>query len=154
MDPSWWSDHMWAVWTGLAMLLGVAELFSLDLVLGMLAVGAAVGVLAALIGLPWEVQVLAAVAASVAMLALVRPSVIKRLHAGPDLKSDHDKLIGRQGVVVEQVTADTGLIKLAGEMWTARSYDETTVIEPGAKVDVFGIRGATALVHQVPELDI
>jgi membrane protein implicated in regulation of membrane protease activity len=44
-------------------------------------------------------------------------------------------------------------VKIGGEVWTARPYDEDQVIEPGAKVDVFVIKGATALVHQVPELD-
>lgn len=149
----WWSDHMWEAWTGLAILLGVAELFSLDLVLGMLAAGAFVGVITAVIGLPVALQVLAAVAASIAMLGLVRPSVVRRLHSGPEHTFGHAALVGRQGVVVDEVSAQSGQIKLAGEIWTARSYDETEVIEPGAKVDVFEIRGATALVHRLPELD-
>ena len=45
-----------------------------------------------------------------------------------------------------------GLVKLAGETWTARPYDEDLVIPPGAKVEVFEIRGATAYVHPLPEL--
>jgi membrane protein implicated in regulation of membrane protease activity len=149
----WFTEHMWATWMGLAMLLGVAELFSLDLVLLMLAVGALVGVVAALVGLPVAVQILAAVAGSVAMLAVVRPSVVKRLHDGPTLVQGHDKLLGKQGIVVSQVTSEAGQVRIAGELWTARSYDDDAVIEPGAKVDIFEIRGATAMVHKVPELD-
>jgi len=148
----WLRDHLWETWAGLAILLGVAELFSLDLILLMLAAGAAVGAVAALIGLPVAVQILGAVAASVAMLALVRPSVVKRLHSGPQLVTGHDKLIGRQGVVVSEVSSESGQVRIAGELWTARPYDEDAVIEPGAKVDVFEIRGATAVVHKIPEL--
>jgi membrane protein implicated in regulation of membrane protease activity len=148
----WFQNHMWETWTGLAILLGVFELFSLDLVLGMLAIGALVGVIAAVIGLPVAFQILAAVAASVAMLGLVRPSVIHRLHSGPEKTFGHAALVGKQGIVVEAVSAHGGLIRLAGEDWTARAYDESLVIEPGATVDVFEIRGATAFVHPLPQL--
>jgi membrane protein implicated in regulation of membrane protease activity len=149
----WLRDHMWEAWLGLAVLLGVAELFSLDLILLMLAVGAVAGVLTALLGLPVAVQILAFVGASVGMLALVRPSVVKRLHSGPDLVTGHAKLVGKQGVVVSEVSAQGGSVRIAGELWSARPYDETLVIEPGAKVDIFEISGATVLVHKIPELD-
>jgi membrane protein implicated in regulation of membrane protease activity len=148
----WLRDHMWETWMGLAIVLGVAELFSLDLILLMLAVGAVVGGIAALIGLPVAVQILGAVAASVAMLSIVRPSVVKRLHSGPNLVLGHDKLVGKQAVVISEVSADGGQVRIAGEIWTARPYDDDAVIEPGAKVDVFEIRGATAVVHKIPEL--
>jgi len=151
----WWPEWLkdWQVWAGLALVLGGAELLSLDLVLLMLAVGALVGVVAALVDLPVAVQILAAVGTSVAMLALVRPNIVKKFHTGPDLTLGHAALVGRQGVVVDEVTAQGGQIKIAGEVWTARPYDETVTIAAGATVDVFEIRGATALVHEVPSLD-
>lgn len=149
----WFREHAWETWMALAILLGVAELFSLDLILLMLAVGALVGVLTALIGLPVAAQILAAVGGSVAMLALVRPSVVKRLHDGPTLLQGHDKLLGKTGVVVSEVSSDGGQVRIAGELWSARPFDEDLVIEPGARVDVFEIRGATAVVHKIPELD-
>ena len=149
----WFRDHMWETWTALAILLGVAELLSLDLVLLMLAVGAGAGILTALLGLPIAVQVLAAVGTSIAMLALVRPSIVKRLQSGPELTLGHDALVGKQGVVVTEVTGDGGQVRIGGELWSARAYDETTVIEEGARVDVFQIDGATALVHEIPQID-
>jgi membrane protein implicated in regulation of membrane protease activity len=152
MGPDWLRDNAWAIWLGLAMLLGVAELVSLDLILLMLAGGALVGAGASLLHLPGAVQVFAAVLTSVAMLALVRPNVVRRLHSGPDLVTGHDKLIGKQGVVISEVSCDAGQVRIAGEVWTARPYDDDAVIEPGARVDVFEIRGATAMVHKIPEL--
>ena len=148
----WIRENAWGVWLGLSMLLGVAELASLDLVLLMLAVGALAGMGAALLDLEVWVQVLAAVAASVAMLAFVRPSFVKRLHSGPDLKHGFAGLVGQEGFTVAEVSARGGQIKLAGEIWTARPYDESAVIPVGAKVQVVEIRGATAYVHEVPEL--
>jgi membrane protein implicated in regulation of membrane protease activity len=149
---AWFGDHMSATWLAVAMVLGLAELVSLDLILLMLAGGALAGVVASLF-LPVSVQVIVAVLTAVGMLAFVRPSVVKRLHGGPDLVTGHQKLVGKQGVVISEVSCDAGQVRIAGEVWTARPYDDDAVIEPGARVDVFEIRGATALVHKIPELD-
>ncbi len=92
----WLRDHAWETWLGLTILLGVAELFSMDLILLMLAAGAGVGVIAALLGAPLVLQVLLFAIASVAALALVRPSALKRLHSGPELSLGHGKLVGHQ----------------------------------------------------------
>jgi len=143
----------WAVWLGLAMVLGVAELFSLDLILLMLAAGAIVGMVVGLLQLPVALQIIAAVGAAVAALSLVRPSVVKRLHEGPTLVLGHEALVGRQALVVERVSCDGGQVRINGELWTARPYDEDLVIEPGARVDVLQIKGATAMVHEIPRLD-
>ena len=148
----WLRDYDWAVWVGAAMVLGVAELASLDLVLLMLAVGCLVGAGVAAFELPFLVQALAAVAASTAMLVLVRPSVVRRLHSGPGLRHGPAALIGEEGFALSEVDARGGQVKLAGEVWTARPYDDTAVIPSGARVQVFEIRGATAYVHEVPEI--
>jgi len=154
MDVEWLREHLTETWLGVAILLGVAEMFSLDLILIMLAGGALVGMIAALVGLPFAVQVLAAAAASVAALALVRPSMVKRLHHGPDLRLGHAKLVGRQGMVTETITAlQPGRVTLAGETWSAEPYDHTLIIEAGATVEVMEIRGATAYVHPVYSLE-
>jgi membrane protein implicated in regulation of membrane protease activity len=148
--PDWLAA--WQAWLGLAVALGVAELFSLDLMLLMLAVGAVAGMVVSLTGAALWLQVLAAVAASVGMLALVRPGLVKRLHGGPELTLGHNALIGKQGVVVDEVSAQGGQIRVGGELWTARPYDETEVIAPGEAVDIFEIKGATAMVHRIPTL--
>ena len=149
----WLGDHLWAAWLVLAVALGAAEMISLDLVLLMLAVGAVVGALVAVAGLPFVLQVLLAAGGATAMLALVRPNLIRRLHSGPDLVTGHNRLVGQQGVVTEELSAHTtGRVKVGGEVWSAAPYDESLTIAPGAVVEVFAIRGATAYVHPVGEL--
>ena len=149
----WFTDHAWETWLGIAVLLGVAELFSLDLVLIMLATGALVGMVAALVDAPVVAQILAAGVASLAALALARPSMVRRLHSGPELEIGHGKLVGKQGVVTEEISGlAAGRIKLAGEHWTAAPYDDTTTIPVGETVEVLAIRGATAVVHPVARL--
>jgi membrane protein implicated in regulation of membrane protease activity len=149
----WLGDHLWAAWLVLAVGLGVAEMVSLDLILIMVAVGAFVGALAAVASLPIVLQVLLAAGSSAAMLALVRPNLVAKLHQGPNLVTGTNKLVGQQGVVTEALSAHhPGRIKLAGEIWSACPYDESMTIAPGATVEVFAIRGATAYVHPVGEL--
>jgi len=148
--PDWF--EAWQAWLALAVVLGLAELASLDLILLMLAGGALVGMVLSFAGLGVAVEVVAALATSVGMLALVRPNIVRRLHAGPELTLGHNALVGKQGVAVSEISADGGQVRINGELWTARPYDDTLVIPEGTRVDVLQIKGATALVHAVPEL--
>lgn len=150
----WIRDHLWETWLGLSIVLGVAEMFSLDLIMVMLAAGAVVGMLTALAELPLELTLLAAAGTSVAMLALVRPSVVKRLHAGPDLALGHSKLVGTRAMVTEEISGlSAGRIKVGGEIWSALPYDDNLRIAPGETVEIFEIKGATAYVHPVGTLE-
>lgn len=142
----WMSDHAWATWIGLAVILALVELMSLDLVLLMFALGALAAAVVAAFGAPLWFAVLVFAAVSLALLFFVRPSVVARLHAGPTLTSGHDALVGRSGVVTEQVDAHGGRIKLAGEVWSARTGSEVAVFEIGTEVLVTKIDGATAVV--------
>jgi membrane protein implicated in regulation of membrane protease activity len=149
----WWQDNAWAIWLGLTILLGAGEIFSASLVMAMLAVGTTVALLAAVVGLPVAVQVIAAAATSIAMLAFLRPNLVRRLNTGPELRLGHGKLVGRQAMVIQDVSAlAPGRVKLAGEIWSAEPYDDTLTIAAGSTVEVFEIRGATAYVHPIPEL--
>ncbi|WP_372735329.1 NfeD family protein [Nocardioides sp.] len=149
----WLRDHLTETWLALAIVLGITEMIGLDLILLMLAMGALVGMTAAIIGAPFFVQALAAAGASVACLALVRPQLVRRMHAGPELQLGHGKLVGTQGTVTERITGlQTGRIMIGGESWSASPYDDTITIEPGETVEVLEIKGATAYVHPVPRL--
>jgi membrane protein implicated in regulation of membrane protease activity len=150
----WFREHLTESWLALAVLLGLAEMFSLDLVLIMLATGALAGMLSSLFIDSLAVQAIVAIITSVGMLAIVRPGLARRLHHGPELRLGHGKLVGTQGVVTETVTSlAPGRVRLAGEIWSAQPYDETLTIESGETVEVFEIRGATAYVHPVPRLE-
>lgn len=150
----WLHDNAWTVWLGASILLVIGEMISLDLIMIMLAAGAGVGMVAALLGAPVVLQALLALGTALAALALLRPPIRRRLHSGPDLKIGHDRLIGKQAKVLSPISSlAPGLVRLGGEDWTARPYDETLVIEAGATVDVLEIRGATAIVHPVPSIE-
>jgi membrane protein implicated in regulation of membrane protease activity len=146
----WIRDHAWQSWLIAALLLAAFEMATLDFTLLMMAVGAGVGCILAALGFNVVVQVLGAVITAVALLAFVRPPIVRRLHRAPTLHSGTAGLVGTSGLVLERVTAYGGRVKLSGEVWSARTVDESQVIEPGSKIAVADIDGATAVVKSIP----
>jgi membrane protein implicated in regulation of membrane protease activity len=149
----WFRDHLWETWLMIAVALGVLELISTDLILIMLAGGALVGMVVALVGVPVGIQIVLALATALGLLALLRPSMVHRLHAGPTLKTGAEALIGERAIVLEPLShVSPGRVKIGGEVWTAKPYDEDDQIEAGAAVDVVTIKGATAYVLRTHQL--
>jgi membrane protein implicated in regulation of membrane protease activity len=150
----WLRDHAWESWLTLAVALAALELVSLDLIFVMLAGGALVGVVTALLGGPVALQVVLALVTALALVAVIRPSVVRRLHSGPDLKTGAEALIGKRATVLRELAYGTpGRVKIGGEEWTAEPYDEDDRIEVGETVDVVQIKGATAYVLRVHRLE-
>jgi membrane protein implicated in regulation of membrane protease activity len=137
----------WIAWLIVAAALGVVESFTLTLAFGLLAAAALVAAIAAGVGGSVLAQVLAfAIAAGVGLL-IVRP-IARRQMTHPSLVREGSyALVGKKAVVIEEVSGTQGLIKLAGEVWSARALDEDHVIPPGTLVDVMEIEGATAIVY-------
>jgi membrane protein implicated in regulation of membrane protease activity len=137
----------WIAWLVLAALLGLAEIMTTTLAFGLLAVAAAVAAVVGGLGLALPFQLGAFVLAAGAGLGIVRPLAVRHIRQPPLLKTGTSALVGRPAVVTEEVTAHDGRVRIGGEVWSARSYDESSVIPEGSKVDVLAIEGATALVH-------
>jgi membrane protein implicated in regulation of membrane protease activity len=138
----------WVAWVVVAAVLGVAEIFTLTAALGLLAVAALVAAAVAAAGLGSFAQFAAFTVAAVAGLVLVRPLVRRHLRPMPGQhRFGVAALVGRQARVVQEVTGHAGRVRIGGEEWSARAYDETLVIPAGATVDVIKIEGATALVY-------
>jgi membrane protein implicated in regulation of membrane protease activity len=137
------------VWVILAAVLGVAEIFTLTAALGLLAAAALAAAGAAALGLGPFAQFAVFAAVSIGLLIGVRPLVKRQLRPryGPQHRFGVAALVGRQARVVQEVTGHAGRVRIGGEEWSARAYDETLVIPAGTTVDVIEIEGATALVY-------
>ncbi|MFE7272844.1 NfeD family protein [Streptomyces sp. NPDC057623] len=137
----------WVWWLIGAAVLGIGLVITAMPELGMLAVGAvAAAVVAGILGGDAVVQVVSFVVVSTALIAVVRPIASRHRAQRPQLATGIDALKGRQAVVLERVDASGGRIKLAGEVWSARSLDTGRAYEVGQEVDVVDIEGATAIV--------
>ena len=141
-------DYDWAAWIGLAVVLGVVEVTTLDLTFLMLAAGALAGAGAAGVGAPFLLQAVVAIVAAVGMLAVVRPVALRHLRTPAAIRTGTAALVGAPALAIERVDAQSGQIKLKGEVWSARTYDPSTVIEAGRNVEVVEIDGATAVVYE------
>ncbi|MBO3748897.1 NfeD family protein [Streptosporangiaceae bacterium NEAU-GS5] len=137
----------WIIWLILAAALGIAEIFTLTAALGIIAVAALLTTGVAAIGLPVIVQVAVFFGASAGGLVMVRPIARRHLQQPPAKRFGIAALVGKVAYVTEEVTGRDGRVKIGGEEWSARAYDESLVIPVGATVDVFEIEGATALVY-------
>jgi membrane protein implicated in regulation of membrane protease activity len=138
----------WVWWMLAAGALAVGEIFTLSFFLGPVAVAAALAAIVALAGAGLALQWIVFILASVASVAVLRPIARRHLRTPSQLRSGTAALVGSRAVVLERVDADGGQVKIGGEVWTARAYDEDEVIEAGARVDVMEIDGATALVSE------
>ena len=141
----WFEQNAWMVWLVLALVLGGIEMLSLSLVFVMLSGGALAALVTALLGGPAWLQGLVFAFVSVAMIAFVRPVAVKHMRTGiEDARTNVDRLLGASATVVEPVDAARGLVKIGGDVWTARA--ETGEFLPGDVVKVVAIDGATAVV--------
>jgi membrane protein implicated in regulation of membrane protease activity len=137
----------WIAWLIAAAILAVAESFTLTLAFGLLAAAALVAALVAGVGGALLAQILAFAITAAVGLVFVRPIARRQMTNTPLVREGSYALIGKKAVVVEEVTGTRGLIKLAGEVWSARAFDEDQVIPAGTPVDVMEIEGATAIVY-------
>lgn len=141
----WFEQNAWMVWLVLALVLGGIEMLSLSLVFVMLSGGALAALVIALLHGPAWLQGVVFAVVSVAMIAFVRPIAVKRLRTGvEDARTNVDRLLGASATVVEPVDAGRGLVKIGGDVWTARA--ESGEFLPGDVVKVVAIDGATAVV--------
>ncbi|MFD3505167.1 NfeD family protein [Streptomyces sp. NPDC058676] len=136
----------WVWWLVGAVALGIPLVVTAMPEFGMLAVGAAAAAVTAAVGGGVTVQVLVFAAVSVALIAVVRPIAARHRSQRPQLATGVEALKGRQAVVLERVDGSGGRIKLAGEVWSARSLATGHAFEVGEEVDVVEIEGATAIV--------
>jgi membrane protein implicated in regulation of membrane protease activity len=138
----------WVLWMIAAGLLAVGEMFTLGFFLGPVAIAAVTAAIVALAGGGVALQWIVFIAISAASIAVLRPIARRHLRTPMQLRTGTAALVGAPAVVLERVDGRGGQVKIAGEIWSARSFDEDQAFEPGARVEVLKIEGATALVAE------
>ncbi len=138
----------WLWWLGVALVLGVIEMLTTDLLFLMLAGGAMAAAVTGAFGAPFWVQLVVAAVVSALLVVLVRPWALAKLKSStPQARTNTDAHRGRIATVVSDVSDRAGRVKLTGEVWSARTESEATVLPVGARVTVVRIEGATAIVE-------
>jgi membrane protein implicated in regulation of membrane protease activity len=143
MDP-------WLIWLIAAVVFAVGEILTLGFFLAPFAGGAAVAAVVSAAGAPEIASWASFIVVSLVLLLALRPLARSHRRMPAQLRTGTAALVGRSALVTERIHNDegTGCVKLEGESWTARAYDGDEIIEPGKRVHVMEIRGATALVSE------
>jgi membrane protein implicated in regulation of membrane protease activity len=140
----------WVIWLIAAVVFGVGEIATLGFFLAPFAGGALIAALVTALGAGTAVGWAVFLVVSVLLLAALRPLARSHRRQAPLLRTGTAALVGRTGLVIERIANDEGVgcVRIDGEVWTARSYDDDEVIDVGKRVQVVEIRGATALVAE------
>ena len=139
----------WLIWAIAAVLLSVGEIVTPGMFfLGPVAVAALAAAVVALFGLGAAFQLLVFIVGSAASVLFLRPLARRHLHMPAALRTGTAALEGTRATVLQRVDANGGRVRIGGEEWSARAYLEDGVYEPGERVEVVKIEGATALVYE------
>ena len=139
----------WLIWAIVAVILAVGEIFTPGMFfLGPVALAAVASGIVAAVGFGWVLQLLVFIAGALASVWILRPIARRHLHMPAALRTGTAALEGAKAVVLQRVDANGGRVRIGGEEWSARAYMEDQVLEPGTRVEVVKIEGATALVYE------
>ena len=138
----------WLLWLILAVVFAVGEIATLGFFLAPFAGGAAVAAVVSALGVPFVGSLAVFLVVAVILLAALRPLARSHRRMPPSLRTGTAALVGKSATVVERIANQEGVgcVKIDGDVWTARAYMEEETYEPGTRVQVVEIRGATALV--------
>jgi membrane protein implicated in regulation of membrane protease activity len=138
-----------ALWLIAAVLLAIGELLTPGLFfLGPVAVAAVGAAIAAGIGGGIIVELIVFIAVSLGSLAFLRPIARRHIRMPALKRTGTAALVGTKALVLQRVDANGGRVRIGGEEWSARAFFEGQTLEPGARVEVAKIEGATALVFE------
>lgn len=137
------------LWTGLAVVMGIGEIFTAGFFLLPFAIGATAAAVLAWVGASVLAQWLVFFGVSVVALAYLR-RYIDRQDEGDQPRVGANRWIGSQGVVLEEIDPDTasGMVRVENEEWRATSQHGGS-IPAGARIAVRDVRGARLVVEQV-----
>ena len=143
MDP-------WVLWLIAAVVLGLGEIATMGFFMAPFAVGALVAALTSAAGAGTAINLIVFLVISVVALGALRPLARSHRRQPALSRTGTAALVGQHATVLERIANNEGVgcVRLDGEVWTARAYDEDEVIEQGRRVQVIEIRGATALVSE------
>jgi membrane protein implicated in regulation of membrane protease activity len=149
------SDWFWVLWSVLAAILIVAEMFTSGFVLLWFGIGALFAAFAGLIGIDsLLVQFMIFVVVSIGLTAASRTiflNYFSREKSGESLRSGVDSLPGKIGTVVSSSKGalHEGAVKVFGSTWTAYPAAGEPPLEAGERVCVDSVEGASIYVKRV-----
>ena len=140
MDPVY-------VWLAALVLFVVIEIATMGLTTIWFAGGALAALVLSLADVSFYVQIGAFFVISIVLLVCTRPLAVKFFNQKRE-RTNVDSIIGKQAIVVAEINnlKEEGQVMLNGMEWTARAYEEGSIISAGAVVEVKEVRGVKVIV--------
>lgn len=136
-------------WISVAIVAGILEAMTVELVAIWFLVGALFAVLPAALNMGFNVQVIVFITTSVASMLLTRPFLKKILHV-QKTETNADLVIGQKAVVILPIDniQGKGRVFVDGLEWEARTMDGTA-LDKGSAVIVKERRGVKLIVEKI-----
>lgn len=140
-----------AIWLILSGICFIAEIFTVSFLLFLPGLAAFISFLLALFNASLTVQIISFVITTILFVVFVRPLICK-LFKDNTILTNSESLVGKVGTTLKNINKDIepGLVKVAGEIWTAITEEEK-IIEKDELVVVLGINGVKLLVKKYKE---
>ncbi len=139
---------LWALWLIACGVFLIVEIFTVSFFMFWPGIGAFLAFIAAVLGASFPVQVGVFAISTIILIIFMKP-IITKLFKTNDVPMNSTSLIGKVGVVIKEIdnSASTGQVKVAGELWSAFS-DNESIIPNGISVTITGIEGVKLKVKQ------
>ena len=140
---------LWGIWLIASAIMFLLEIFTVGFLLFFPAIGAFLAFLFAIFGASMQIQIIIFVISSLLLIAFIRP-IVTKLFKSNNVAMNSDSVIGKNGIVIKKIDNlnGKGQVKVAGEVWSAISSDDTE-IEEGATVIILKIEGVKLVVKKV-----
>ena len=143
------AEYMWLVICGVLL---IVEMSTVSLTTIWFAGGAFIAFIVQKLGFGLTGQLLVFAVVSLVLLFFTRPLVKEHLNT-KTTRTNVEAMNGMTGVVMEPISnlKDKGLVRVSGQIWTARSHDDGEEFEKGDQIQVLRVEGVKLIVKRVED---
>lgn len=141
---------MWQIWLIIAGVCLIAEIFTVGFLIFWFSIGALIAMVVSFFTTNIIIQTAVFIISSSILIFATKPFVKKFSKDEDSVKTNVYSIIGKTGIVIEEINSihSKGQIKIAGEIWSAISYNDT-IIPKGSEVEILEVKGVKAIVSPI-----
>ena len=138
---------MWYIWLILSGLFLIIEIFTTGFLVFWFSIGALISMISSFFTDNIYIQSIIFLVSSTLLIFATKPFV-KKFDIPNPLKTNVYSMAGKIGIVTQEINSmeGTGQIKVNGELWSAISNDNSSIIPINTKVEIIKIKGVKAIV--------
>ena len=121
---------LWSIWLILCGSFLLIEIFNVSFLLIWPGIGSFFAFISSILGASVEIQIAVFAISTTLMIIFMKPLVQKFFKNKDNTKMNNNAMIGKKGIVVKDIKPleETGQVKVAGELWSAITHDDNTIL--------------------------